>query len=274
MSSRLNYSKSLDFVGDVAASGNPRVHVDGGVTIEEMTIHTNLSPSEFTLVVEIDGDQRIKMTGQQLLDREAYYGRPATDDVYVLSLADSMAKSLVGEAATAMTTQVDQRVMVSLEIGAAVAEATPFANLYLETTANRPEEFRLYIVPETVKITQAGENDYDGFRKARRPGQLYIRRAFNYGAVSKLRLEQDEKAVYGKRNLDKSINDARLKRNGLTPPANCYVFDPLVKGNMVADLFDMYVNEVPTRATLTTTNTTDVKAVVEYLENVQQVQAG
>jgi hypothetical protein len=274
MSSRLNFSKTLDFVGDVAANGNPRVHIDGGVTIEEMTLSTNLAPSEFTFIVEVDGDLRIKMTGQELIDREDYPGRTATAGQYVLSFADPMAKSLIGEAATSLTTQVNQRVMVSLEIGESVAAGSPSANLYLETTENRPEEFRLYIVPEVMKVTQVGENDYDGFRKAKRIDQLKMRRAFLYGAVSKLRIEQDDRAVFGKRNLEKNINDARLKRNGLTPPANCYVFDPLVKGNAVADLFDMWVNEVPTRATLTTTNTTDVKALVEYFDDVRVINAG
>lgn len=277
--SRINFSKSLDFVGDVAASGNPRVHVDGGVTIEELTLHTNLAPSEFTLVIELDGDQRVKMTGQELLDREAYEGRPAASNQYVLSMSDAMAKSLIGEAATGLCTQVGQRVMVSLEIAASVAATTPYANLYLETTKNRPEEYRLYIVPETVKITQAGENDYDGFRKSKYPlfvdqnggqalGNLSVRRIFNYGAVSAYRIEQDDRAVFGKRNLIKEVNDARLERNGKTPPANCYVYDPIVKGNVIADLLDVYTAQTPMRATLTTTNTTDVKALVEYIERV------
>jgi len=271
MGSRINFSKSLDFVGDVAASGNPRVHVDGGVTIEELVIYTNLAADEFTLVIELDGDQRVKMTGQEMLDREVYDGRPATAGQFVLAMSDATAKSLVGEAATGMTTQVGQRVMISLEISETVAEATPYANLYLENTANRPEELRLYILPEVVKITQAGENDYDGYRKAKRPQQMHIRRIFNYGAVSKLRIEQDDRPVFGKRNLEKVVNDARLLRNGKTVPANCYVYDPILKGNVVMDWLDMYAPNVPTRTTLTTTNTTDVKALVEYVEDVRAV---
>ena len=269
MGSRLNFDRGLDFTGAVAANGNPRIHLDGGVTFEELVLETNLAADEFTLVVEVDGELRVRMTGQQLLDREAYDSRAATSGQFVLALADATAKTMVGEGVTGLTTQVGQRVMVSLEIGGTVAAGSPAAVLYTETSSNRPEEFKLFILNEVIKITQVGENEYDGFRKSLKPASLMVRRAFMYGAITKFRLEQDNRAVFGKRNMPIAINTARLLRNGKTAPTACYVYDPIVKGNVIADWLDLWTSQVPTRATITTSNTTDVNALVEYVEDVR-----
>lgn len=272
MGSRLNFGQSLDFVGSVAASGNPKIFLDGGPTIEELTLQTNLEADEFTLRIEVDGEERVKITGTQMLAREAYEGRTATSGQFVLSFADMMARTLQGETMSGLVTQPGQRVLVSLEIASSVTPVTPTAVLYGETSGNRPEEFRLYILPEIIPITKTGENDFSSFRRGVRKGQNWIRRVFAYGAVTKLSIKQDDFTVFGDRELPKAVNDARLLRNGKTVPASCYVYDPILKGSVTTDMLDTYSMR-SLRFKLTTSDSVDVTALTEYLLDVRPMKA-
>ncbi|MBC54112.1 MAG: hypothetical protein CMQ34_09810 [Gammaproteobacteria bacterium] len=271
MASRLNFGQSLDFVGAFAAGGNPKIFLDGGPTLEELTLETNLEADEFTLRIEVDGEERVKITGTEMLAREAYEGRSATAGQFVLSFADVMARTLQGETMSGLTTQPGQRVLVSLEIAGTVTPVTPTGTLYAETSGNRPEEFRLYILPEIIPITKTGENDFSSFRRGVRPRQNWIRRIFHFGAVSKLSIKQDDMTVFGDRELPKAINDARLKRNGKTVPAACYVYDPILKGSVTTDMLDTYAMRA-LRFKLTTTDSNDVTALTEYMLDVRPVK--
>lgn len=275
MPMRLNFARSLDFTGAIVAGGNPRIFLDGGPTYDELTLATNLAADEFTLIIEVDGDTRVKLTGQQLLDREAYDGRTVTSGYFVFSFVDNISRMLQGEALTGLTTQPGQRITVSLEIAADAETVSPTAVLYAETSPNRPTEYVLRVIPEQIPVTSTGENTFNGFRRAARPAfevvpVVGIRRIFNYGPVSALAVDQDGRQIYGKRNLPKAVNDARLKRNGKTVPTSstCFVFDPIVKGNVIQDLLDTYSNEY-LRFTYTTTSDADITAITEYVENVR-----
>ena len=268
MGSRLNFGKSLDFEGTVGASGNPKVFLDGGPTIDEIVLETNLAAAEFTLIVEIDGDERVKITGTEMLAREAYEGRTATSGTFVLSFSDAVARTLQGEMITGMTTQPGQRVLISVEIGSTVTPVTPTLTMYAETSGNRATEYLLYIRPESVPVTKTGENFFAGFRRGTRPGRHFIRRIFQYGAITHLEIEQDRRSVYGKRGLPKATNDARLKRNGKTVPTGCYVYDPIVKGNVIMDMLDTFAVEA-LRFTYTTSDSNDIKALTEYVHDVR-----
>ena len=271
--SHLNFGRGLDFTGAVEAGGNPRVHVDGGATIESLLIHTNLAPADFELIVEVDGEERVKLNGQQMLDREHYDGYATAANEYVFTFSDPMAKLQSNELATGLVTQVGQRMVVSLEIADNVTPNEPFADLYLETSPNKAEVVRLYVLPEVVPITQVGENQYDGFRKGKAQGELAIRRAFLYGSIANFKLEQNDRAVFGKRMLSAQINNNRLARYGKTAPNNCVVYDPIVRGNVLSDVLDLFTQSAPTRATLTTTNSSDVKAIVEYVKDLSFTNA-
>lgn len=273
MPSRLNFGKSLDFTGAVATGASPRLFLDGGPTYEELTLKTNLTAAEFTFIVEVDGDTRVKLTGQQMLDREAYDGRAVTAGYFVYSFADNIARMLQGEAMTSMTTQPGQRITVTVQCGTIVT-GSPTIELFAETSPNRPHEFILRTIPEQVPITSIGENSFPGFRRGSRPGVNAIRRIFGYGPVSHLAVEQDGRSVFGKNNLLKAANDARLLRNGKTVPTSstCYVFDPIVKGNVIHDLLDTYSAEY-LRFIWTTTAATDVTAITEYVEDVRPSKA-
>lgn len=272
MASRLNFHKSLDLVGSIVAGGNPKSFLDGGPTIEEIVLLTNLEADEFTLIIQVDGEERVKITGQQMLDREAYEGRTATAGQFVLSFADVMARTLQGEMMSGLTTAPRQRVLVSVEIASVVTPVTPTCEVYVETSGYRPEEFRLYVLPEIIPITKVGENDFASFRRGVRPRQNWIRRIFHYGAVSKLSIKQDDMTVFGERELEKAVNDARLKRNGKTVPASCYVYDPILKGSVTTDMLDTF-SQRSLRFKLTTTDSNDVTALTEYLLDTRPVTA-
>lgn len=269
--SRINFGRGLDFTGDVAEGGSPKVRVDGGVVIEQFLLVTNLAASEFFFTVEVDGNLRFKLTGEQMLDRESYDGYGNSANEYVFSPADAMAKLQGSELATGLVTKVGQRVEVTLEISENVAAATPEAQLYLETSTGvgRTEVYRLYVLPEVVPITQIGENQYDGFRKAKRLGELAMRRAFFYGSVDKYKIEQEDRAVIGKRMLPSAVNNNRLKRYGKNVPANCTVYDPIVRGNVLGDVLDLFTTVTPTRLTAQTADSDDLLALVEYVQDMR-----
>lgn len=268
MGMRQNFEKGLDLIGTMANNGTLKAFIDGGPTIDEVTIVTDLAAAEFTLVIEVDNDRRVEITGTQLNAREAYDGRTATSGQFVLSLADALARTIGGENMTGLVTQPGQRVLISLELASTGIAGTETADIYLETSPNRAEEFRLYILPEAVPVSQTGENQFSGFRQGRRPDEIYIRRIFNYGNITHLSVEQDRKSIYGKRELPVAVNDGRLKRNGKTPPSSCYVLDPIVRGNVIADLLDTYSVE-NLRFTYTTGDSNDITALTEYVHDVR-----
>uniref|UniRef100_A0A7S4T4U9 Viral coat protein P2 N-terminal domain-containing protein n=1 Tax=Ditylum brightwellii TaxID=49249 RepID=A0A7S4T4U9_9STRA len=165
MGMRQNFSQSLDLIGTMANGGTLKALLDGGATLDEITIVTDLAAAEFTLVVEVEGDRRVEITGQQMLDREAYEGRAATSGQFVFTFADPIAKTLQGESLTGMVTQPGQRVLVALELAASGIAGTETAVLYTETSENRVEEFRLYCLPELVPVSQTGENQFEKEKK-------------------------------------------------------------------------------------------------------------
>lgn len=269
--SRLNFAQALDFEGSVAANGNPRIYLDGGPTFEELTLETNLAVGEFSLIVEVDGDKRVEITAQQMLDREAYEGRTATAGFFVFSFSDALARTIQGEGFTGLVTKPGQRVLISVEIGASVAAGSPSLVLHAESSPNRAEEFRLYVLPENVPVSTTGENQFAGFRRGNKPNTHFIRRSFAYGAITNFSFEQDRRSIYGKREMAKAVNDARLLRNGKTVPTSstCYVYDPVVKGNVIVDLQDTFSREA-LRATYTTSDANDITALTEYVHDIRE----
>lgn len=279
MASRLNFSKGLDFNGTLAAGAIMTLFIDGGPTYEEFAFESNMPAASLLITISVNGDDRVKLTGQQMLDREAYDGRTATAGHFVFSFADNMARVLQGEGFTSLVTRPNDRVKITVEVDAGDATVDRTLQLYVETTGSRPEEFVLRVLPEQVPVTQTGENNFAGFRRASRPSigivpQLGIRRVFGYGAIAKLAAKQDGRNIFGERNLEKAANDARLKRNGKTVPTSstCFVYDPICKGNVIQDLLDTFSREF-LRFTFTTTTSADIVAVTEYVEDVRPTKA-
>lgn len=271
MGTRLNFARSLDFIGTVANSGVLKILMDGGPTIEELTLVTDLATADIdAFKVKVNGDLRVELTGQQMLDREAYDGRTATSGHYVLSFADALARQLQGEALTALCTKPGDRVEIILELASSGIAGTETATLYAELSPYRPEEFRLYILPELVPVSQTGENRFDNFREGQRPGQNFIRRIFNYGNITHFSLKQDRSVIYGDGELPAAVNNARLDRNGKTEPSSCYVVDFVLKGNVIRDLLDTFSVE-HLRATYTTGDSNDITAITEYVQDVRPV---
>lgn len=272
MSSRLNFGKSLDFVGTVGAGNTLKALLDGGPTIDEIDFHTDLTAAEIEYAqVKIDGDLRVEMTGQQMLDREAYDGRAATSNHFIIAMSDSLAGTLQGEMMSGLCTKPGQRVEVIVKIASgATLGGSEFLDMYVETSPYRPEEFRLYILPELVPVSNTGENRFDNFRQGARRGQNFIRRIFNYGNITHLEIQQDRRTVFGEGPLPAAVNNARLDRNGKTEPSSCFVVDFLLKGRNTNDMFDTFSVE-SLRATYTTGNSNDITALTEYLQDVRPV---
>lgn len=270
MGSRLNFQQAPDFQGVINDGGTPKVFLDGGPTYETLTFATNIPAAEFRVRVLVDGDLRVEITGQQMLDREAYDGKPATSGYFHLSFADAIAKTSQGEAMTGLVTQPGQRVLIEVPLVAAVTPASPTLVMYTETSSNRAEEFRLYVLPEDVPITKTGKNRFIGFRRGTRPGQNFIRRFFGYGPVTHLSSKQDRMSLYGDGELAKAVNDARLVSNGKTVPTSstCFVYDPILKGNVALDLTDTFSIEA-LEFFFTTSATTNVLALTEYVQDMR-----
>lgn len=272
---RLNLYQLPDLEGSIANNGRPHVFIDGGPTYDEIIIETDLVAADIlAFVVEVNGDERVRMSGVELQDVLAYDGRAATSGQFVFSFVDAMARQLPGEAMTGLCTKPTDRVKLTLELNSADIAGTETVTLYALTSPTRPEEFRLYSIPESIPITKTGDNDFTGFERGKVPwnngmGAKAIRRVFGYGAITHMRIEQDDRFPYGKNKLKKAVNDAWLKRNGKTVPTSstCFVFDPVVLGNAIADLFDTFSTK-GLRFTFTTSNSTDLTALTQYVERI------
>ncbi len=269
--SRLNFYKAPDFVGTVANGNTLQVYLPGGPTYEEMRlVMTGGETADIAFFrVGVEGEERVKMTGQQMLDRAAYDGKTATSGHYIVSFADHMARRNDNEAASGLVTQPDQRVLVEVDLNSTGLAGTETFTLYVETSPNRVEEVKLFILPENVPVTKTGDNDFLGFKRGKVPSHIRMRRAFCYGNITHLQIEQDGRYPFGKKQLPIAVNDALLKSRGKTPPTSstCYTFDPIRNGNVLVDLFDLFsVQE--TRFTFTTGDSNDITALTEYLELV------
>lgn len=265
MGARLNFFKMPSFQGSIASGQVIQCFLDGGPTYEELRLLcANVVAADIAqFVVEVNGDVRVQLTGQQMLDLEAYDGRPATSNVFAFSFSDALARTIQGEAAGGLVTKPGDRVLVKITLG--TLGGSEALDLYAMTSGNRVEEARRYVVPETVPITLTGDNDYKGLRRGDFQNHIRIRRMFNYGNVTHFRLEQDDRFPYGKDKLIKSVNDSVLKSHGKTVPSSCYVYDPIVRGNATIDLFDTFSIKSLT-ATLTTGDSNPVTSLVDYLE--------
>lgn len=273
MGSRTNFYKAPNLQGTVGDGNTLQIFLDGGPTYDELRlVSSDAAAADIAFFkVSVDGEERVKLTGQEMLDREIYLGKTATTNHFVLSFVDIMARTLANEAATGLVTQPGQRVLVEVELGSNSLAGTETFDLYVETSPNRKEEVKLFIVRENIPVTKTGENEFAGFRRGLAPGHIRIRRAHCYGAISYLKVEQDERFPYGKNGMIKAVNDALLKSRGKTPitSSTCYTFDPIRNDNVVPDLFDTF-SVKGLRFTFTTTDSNNITAVTEYLEAVPQ----
>lgn len=266
-----------DFEGSIAANGRPFVMLDGGPTYDELAIETNLAASEFGLLVEVDGDKRVEITGARLLTRESFDGKTATSGFFVFSFIDVMARLRETQNMTALVTAPGQRIKVTLVIGGSVAASTPAASLYVKTSPNRPEEFRLYDLPEQIPVTKIGENSFNGLRTGDVPyaskesgEKIQIVRADIFGAVSHLEIRQGSRSVFGRGGLPVEVNNAELTANGKSVISGCYTLHPAMYGNPYTDGLDTFNKEHPRlRLLVTTTDANDCEAQVSYVYDLR-----
>ncbi len=272
MGARINFFKMPAFQGNIATGNTIQTFLDGGPTYEELQLHcANVVAADIAqFIVEVNGDLRVQLTGQQMLDLEAYEGRTATSNEFVFSFSDALARTIQGEASGGLVTKPGDRVLVKIVLG--TLGGSEAFDLYAVTSPNRVEELRRYVVPEAVPITLTGDNDYKGLRSGNFTNEIRIRRMFNYGNVTHLRIEQDQRFPYGKDKLLKAVNDSLLARHGKTVPSSCYVFDPIFRGNTLIDLFDTFSRQSLT-VTMTTGDSNAVTSIVDYLEMTRQPAA-
>lgn len=280
MGMRNNLDQMPDFEGSIAADGRPYVWLEPGPTYDCFVLETDLAAAEIeALVIEKNNEERVRISGVQMQDREAYDGFGATSGYFVFSFADDVSKLFAGEAMTGLVTNPGDRVKLTLELSSGVI-GTETAVLYAGLSPNRPvEEFALFCVPESIQITKSGGsgNTFTGFRRGTVPwntgvGGIAIRRAFNYGSITKLQVGQDDGFPWGKAKLSKALIDATLKRLGKTVPTSstCVVFDAIARGNTIADLFDTFSRK-SLKVNYTTSDTNDLTALTEYVERVAVV---
>ncbi len=277
MGARLNPAQLPDFEGTIANGNKLRVFLETGPTFDEFEFEWDGAAADIEYFrIEYDGEERVRISGQQMLDREAYDGRPSTTNVYRLAMADPVARSILGEQAGGLVTEAGKRLLCEIQLAGTGIAGTETLSWHAVQSQARAEEFRLFIIPENVQITKTGDNDFKGFRRGTapwvpnqvNPGAIAIRRSIMYGNITGLRVEQDGRFPFGKDTRSKTIQDAMLKADGKTIPSSSYVWDPIHRGNSVADMFDTFSVKGLT-ARITTGDSNDVTALTEYLEDVR-----
>lgn len=269
---RTNFRQMDDHEGSVASNGQLKFKLEAGPTYDVLALSTaNVdTPADHAFVVEVDGDERVRMSLQELLDREAYEGNAATSGFFFFSFVDLMARTIEGENIGGMVTKPGSRVYVTIELGTVDADET--FTLYAQTSDARQEEIILRCIQEQIPITKAGLNPFTGFDEGRAPGHITIRKMFLYSSqITKVSLERDDRFLYGKRELPIAANSALVKRAGKTVPSNCFVLDPVRQGNVISDPVDTF-NQKEFRLNITTSGTTDVTGVVEYVEDLRAIR--
>lgn len=264
--------KLPDFSGALVANGEVTFDMPVGPTYQSVAIETNITAANVVFELELNGEVIYKLTGAQLDSLDLYYGVAKVTNVFNLRIALDQLHDAANNALTGLVTGAGDNLYLRVKIGGTVP-ASPSMKAYQESNPSRGQrEFIPRFKPVQMPITSVGENEYQWKRQGSRPGELMISAIHLFGAITNLKLEQDDLVQY---DLPKTINDARLSQaiNDVRAPQSGYYHLDLIRHGYGRDMFDTYSAERNLIFKLTTSNDTDVTALTHSVERVAIAEA-
>ncbi|MFT5879573.1 MAG: hypothetical protein ACI86X_000677 [Moritella sp.] len=206
-----------------------------GPTYEEIFIETNLSAAQITrLVITLNADEIIVLNGDLMKQLEAYKGVAATDGYFSIPLADITAKTKHGMKYTGLVTQAGDNITLEIEIADTVNANPPAIRLAARATVSGNQPARVVIPMIKKQIMQASGTENQFFDLVSGADILVRRMHFMSGEINALQVDRDYTRVYDTTVIFETM---RAKRNKRFWQANCFHFDPIMRGFYIDELF-------------------------------------
>jgi Viral coat protein P2 N-terminal domain len=248
------------------------LNMDVGPTYKEIVLDTNLDNDQLVqIMVTLNGDTIVDLSGEQLRMLEAYKDRFQQDGKFVIPFADMSAKTQDGQNLTELVTLEGDNLTLTVKTGAATAgqvSSSLVPTLMGEAVmssgvdANGVKRKRV-IIPrlysELVQAGSTGRNVYKNFNRGPRIRRLH----FESNVVSNLEIKRDKLVRV---DISADMNSYLLKREGLVPQANHFHFDPLMYKFAKSDFLQTAGQSFEINPTVTSVG--DLPVIFETVETV------
>ncbi|CAM3709096.1 hypothetical protein VA7868_02934 [Vibrio aerogenes CECT 7868] len=217
--------------------------VPTGPTYEEIFLETNLTPEQLKRVsVTLNGDEIIVLDGKLMKALEAYKGMPSSPGFYHIPLADISAKTKNGMRYSALVTEQGDNIILEVEIASSSDDNAPGIMLKGHASVS-PEQPMRVVVPQIKRQTMQASSTENEFLNLVSGPYILVRRMFFLSEkVNALEIHNDYIKVY---DTTKTVEMMRAKRNKKYWPSDMYVFDPIMRGYFIDELFRTeHINEL------------------------------
>lgn len=227
--------RKLEGFNGLAWGQTATLDIDTGSTFHEIILESSTltDPAKLEKVVlELNGDEIIDLTGTILVMLERYRKRYETSGVYVLYLSDvvneGQANRNVSSLITFPTDQLTLKVKVAAGSGAIDLKASAMVSASQEQRIVIPRKYR-------TNITAGQTNDNTWSKLTRGPA---VQRIHFQGDLTRLRWKKDDNVVWER---EAALNAAYLKRMDRAPQAGYFHFDAIEQDYGFSDLFGTVV---------------------------------
>ncbi len=212
--------------------------LEGGPTYDEIILDfggTITSAAQvLNVIINLNGDEIVRLTGEELKMLEAYRGHAADADKFVITLEDIDNKSEEGQKITSLVTLPGDNITLTVQIGNYTTANTDPLSLTAYARVSGAQQKRVFIPRKysiVMNAASTGENDFTTLTRGPRIRALH----FKTPNMTGLRIRRDRIEVHEPIPVD--VNELLLKRNGRTPQAGYYHFDPIQSKFGLRDLF-------------------------------------
>ncbi|MGR5276498.1 major capsid protein P2 [Vibrio rotiferianus] len=208
-----------------------------GPTYEEIHLRTNLAAALIKRVaINLNGEEIYILTGQELLDLEAYKKQPKKTGYFTIPFADIVGKTKNGIRATGLVTERGDNITLEVEVGTpSDLSNAPTIDLSAWAVVSEPQLARVLVPkirPQTMQATAGGDNEFLNLTAG---AAISVRRMhFKSDKVTDLKIERDHKKVF---ETDKDYSEYLATRHARAPQAGYFHFDPIQRGFLLQDLF-------------------------------------
>ncbi|MGR5243077.1 major capsid protein P2 [Photobacterium damselae] len=182
--------RKLQAFSGVVPGGRAVLDIPTGQTYEQIILKTNLDKTKIRRIeFKINDDKILDVTPEHLHMLQKYHGRPVEDGVFVLPFSDFNNIERGAVSATALVTQLGEKIQLTVEI-----EQNAGERIQIDTYAIvSPPQAKRVLMPrlftKTMTATANGDNDFNGIISS--PNR-YIRRIhFATDKMEKLEIKRD-----------------------------------------------------------------------------------
>lgn len=243
--------------------------LEGGPTYDEIILDFEGTITDAAKIkrvaINLNGDEIIRLTGEELKMLEAYRDLYGETDKFVLSLEDIANKSEEGQRITSLVTLPGDNITLTVEIGNFTTAVTDPLSMKGYARVSAAQVARMFIprvYSVIINAAASGENDYSNLTRGPRVRAIHFKSANMTG----LRIKRDRIEVHEPIPVD--VNNMLLKRHGRVPQAGYYHFDPIASKFGLRDLFATEVQE----SLVFKLNMSAGETVTALIQSVERVQ--